>query len=988
MTTTVGVAFEADLGDLRSQIAAAREMLRSSSENMRAVLGRGEAAFRSFANAGGLSFAATARSSTALSAATNTVDRYSSALRSSVVEMDRFRAKQMAMTREAAGSAGPVWRVPTYYDSVFLQNLAEAYHSERRMPDGSIQQSNLRQIVDGVTGSISQLRHFVSSTASGLGSLFEEIAAEADKAGGEIASGFDGKASPALRDALGDAADARIAFGGLSAVARVAGVGIALVAGGIAATIPAFIQAAKETQGLEFALRASGNAAGMTVGKVDALAAALAVSTNATRGEVFAAATSLTRFDAVAGPVFGRAITLAKDMAATFGSTTSSEAERLGKALQEPAKALDTLSAAGIAFTSSERALVAGLVDGGNAAQAQTAILDVLQAKVGGNGAAAAGGVAGAFAAASASTADFVKSLLDVSGTSPAIVAALNAVAVAADAVRRSMSGMGQGGYSDERAILDEQIAKAKQEIADLEETAKVTGYRPAENIDHWKARLDDLVASSKALDDANQSAAAAFYKAQDAAKAAAADRQWRETKTTIDGVNSSLDGVATKGEKVAKIREEAAKTVAKLNVDLTLATTDEQRSAIEAAIRTAGEVEKRKIAALEVGGGARSPARGLDGFESAVVSQQVRTAKMVEEAKLLGDNTHALDAYRVKLELEAAAKRSGIPISDQVAARIAKEAASYRAAAVEVDAYKEKIKTADEARSDLKGFTSTFVSDMLHGKSAVESLADAVQRLRDKLADRLEDTILDALLGKSGTPNAGLSGLWGLFSSSSGGVSGQTGFFNLFGLLGKFFGFFAEGGNIPSGGWGIAGEAGPEIIHGPATVIPWADIVGKAPAVSTATAGGFSRSVSPEVVITLARASNAAPDTSARRAVSLATLATAPRFHSGLLSGELPAILLKGESVLNTGLTDRIGGTMSGLADMAANSNYIGGTYAPTIHVNTMGSSGNTTADRQHAAMLKKELRGMLDAHFAESVTRQSEPGGILAGAARSLKA
>lgn len=36
-----------------------------------------------------------------------------------------------------------------------------------------------------------------------------------------------------------------------------------------------------------------------------------------------------------------------------------------------------------------------------------------------------------------------------------------------------------------------------------------------------------------------------------------------------------------------------------------------------------------------------------------------------------------------------------------------------------------------------------------------------------------------------------------------------------------SFSGFFAEGGNIPSGKWGIAGELGPEIISGPASVTP-----------------------------------------------------------------------------------------------------------------------------------------------------------------------
>jgi hypothetical protein len=39
---------------------------------------------------------------------------------------------------------------------------------------------------------------------------------------------------------------------------------------------------------------------------------------------------------------------------------------------------------------------------------------------------------------------------------------------------------------------------------------------------------------------------------------------------------------------------------------------------------------------------------------------------------------------------------------------------------------------------------------------------------------------------------------------------------------IGSFFGgFFADGGRLGAGKWGIAGEAGPEIIHGPANITP-----------------------------------------------------------------------------------------------------------------------------------------------------------------------
>jgi len=58
--------------------------------------------------------------------------------------------------------------------------------------------------------------------------------------------------------------------------------------------------------------------------------------------------------------------------------------------------------------------------------------------------------------------------------------------------------------------------------------------------------------------------------------------------------------------------------------------------------------------------------------------------------------------------------------------------------------------------------------------------------------------------------------------SLGSGGGGGGGGFFG--GILSAFSGLFAEGGTIPAGQWGIAGERGPEIIRGPATVTPMKD--------------------------------------------------------------------------------------------------------------------------------------------------------------------
>lgn len=69
--------------------------------------------------------------------------------------------------------------------------------------------------------------------------------------------------------------------------------------------------------------------------------------------------------------------------------------------------------------------------------------------------------------------------------------------------------------------------------------------------------------------------------------------------------------------------------------------------------------------------------------------------------------------------------------------------------------------------------------------------------------------------------------GFGGIFSSI-GGMFGGGGGGGLFSGIGDFFGgFFANGGYLPAGKFGIAGEAGPEIITGPARVMSNEDSFG-----------------------------------------------------------------------------------------------------------------------------------------------------------------
>jgi len=69
---------------------------------------------------------------------------------------------------------------------------------------------------------------------------------------------------------------------------------------------------------------------------------------------------------------------------------------------------------------------------------------------------------------------------------------------------------------------------------------------------------------------------------------------------------------------------------------------------------------------------------------------------------------------------------------------------------------------------------------------------------------------------------SSGSSGGGFLDSLSSIGSSIMDTGSSLLGGIGDFFsGFFANGGNIPAGKFGIVGERGPEFISGPATITP-----------------------------------------------------------------------------------------------------------------------------------------------------------------------
>lgn len=89
--------------------------------------------------------------------------------------------------------------------------------------------------------------------------------------------------------------------------------------------------------------------------------------------------------------------------------------------------------------------------------------------------------------------------------------------------------------------------------------------------------------------------------------------------------------------------------------------------------------------------------------------------------------------------------------------------------------------------------------------RSALQAVADgdAIDYFADRLRAKLLDNIADAL------------------TNALNGAQGGGGFLGGIAQIAKFAGFFATGGHIPAGQFGITGERGPEIVSGPANITP-----------------------------------------------------------------------------------------------------------------------------------------------------------------------
>lgn len=187
-------------------------------------------------------------------------------------------------------------------------------------------------------------------------------------------------------------------FDGLkTAAGAVAGVviGITVMKKVITATTDEILDEEAALAQLSAVLKSTGGAAGLSKTELTDMAQAMAELSTYSNEAVLEAENMLLTFTNVGEDVFPEATQVILDTATAMGTDLTSEAQRLGKALNDPVTGLDALTEVGVTFTDEQKEVIKSLAETGDTAGAQKVILDELAKEFGGSAAAFADSFAG-----------------------------------------------------------------------------------------------------------------------------------------------------------------------------------------------------------------------------------------------------------------------------------------------------------------------------------------------------------------------------------------------------------------------------------------------------------------------------------------------------------------------------------------------------------------------------------------------------------------
>ena len=330
-------------------------------------------------------------------------------------------------------------------------------------------------------------------------------------------------------------------------------------------SIDAFADFERQQLVTQQVLRATGNAAGVTVRQIEEFAQALGRTTLASTQEVRDAANQLLTFRSIAGETFERTLNLAQDLATVGFGNLGSATQMLARALEDPERGLNSLRRAGVMFNEEQRRLIEGFMEAGDAASAQEVILKAVEQQVGGAGAAAGGGLAGAYDTLNEEIKLFIErtgaqiaELRVLQGVIRGITSLLAADRAAADPMAQLVDRIEHRAQSIERmrkameSSPEGMATLQREQLAALEAAQATDKYalaqlRLRQGMEEFTAqRQSEIVQeelATQARDRTTESTARAAGGASRMSEAARqARRVWEETRTPLERYNMELE--------------------------------------------------------------------------------------------------------------------------------------------------------------------------------------------------------------------------------------------------------------------------------------------------------------------------------------------------------------------------------------------------------------------------------------------------------------
>lgn len=664
---------------------------------------------------------------------------------------------------------------------------------------------------------------------------------------------------------------------GIAGSLAVAGIGIAT-----AALLSGLREAAEEEQRvlrLDAVIKATGSAAGLTRDQITGVAEEIKRTTLATKAGVLDAAGALLTFRGIAGQTFEETLRLSQDLAVVMGGDMRSAAFTLGRALQNPIEGLASLRRAGISFNETQRETIEEMVKSGRQADAQRLILAELQRQVGGAGAAEAGGLTGAVKGLKDAWRDTLQAFGEAANYQGAVTRFLNGIRDGILGIRDAIGRTKEEQLDFQQAMLAflppgpsrdqvaQNVARLKAEIqaqSDAQRQAIEQAAMGQENAQFTANR--DLVLQrrremDKALAEVSPTAKQAFIRRE-------GDRalQGLEELRGKPGVdNEALDRliedqkkqIALQLTQAAKPLKDNERAIQELQNQL-VAYTNSRETFVETAVHrlnehaTPDQIKRTK----ELAGAIFDEAKAEE-ERQAVIQKALREGREEEQARA------AQKAAANKLALDDAA--AAVRIKDAI------------------DPAREYNRTLDEADRLLARnmitaaeYAKTMEDAELRKLDASKKWEDGVSRAWLKFRRDAEDSaaISERAIGSFVDGSTDEFARWR-----------RTGEFNVMGLADIFVDqmFRMATAQVAAG------------IGAGATQL-WQYLSGN----YITKEAGLNAYVNPD----LAHSGGViGSDALASRAAPASLFINAPRFHTGLMPGEFPAILEKGETVLPKGM-------------------------------------------------------------------------------------